>query len=102
MITGNGIPSNTCGAARVCPVEVVPVGTPLSKLDGATRGNGVVVALVTPARDGPTLFVATTENLYGTPFVNPVVISHVVAPGAGVQVTAGLKGTPFWSKAVTR
>ena len=68
---------------------------PLRSNEGATRGCGVVVAEVIPAGEGPTLFVATTENLYGTPFVNPVVISHVVAPGAGVQVTAGFNGTPF-------
>jgi hypothetical protein len=62
----------------------------------------VVATAVTPGLDEPIAFVATTENLYGTPLVNPEVISQVVATPIGVQVTAGESGTPLTSSAVTK
>ena len=100
-MVGAGTPSKSCGAVNTWLTAVVPVGVPLSNIDGATRCCGVVVAEVMPAGEGPTLFVATTENLYGTPLVSPDVMEQVVVPGAGVQVTAGFSGTPAASSAVT-
>lgn len=95
------MPSKICGAESVWVTEVVPVGVPLTRMDGATRGAGVVVVDVTPGSDEPTAFVATTENLYGTPFVKPFGISQLVVPEAGIQVTGGFSGCPNWSRTLT-
>jgi hypothetical protein len=55
------------------PVAVTPVGA-LGTLPGITALDGADAA---PA---PTLFVATTLNVYDVPFVNPVTVAEVTDP----------------------
>jgi len=57
------MPVKICGALTLCPSDVMPIGAPVSRSEGATRGIGVVVAVLIPTGDVPTALVATTENL---------------------------------------
>jgi len=71
---------------------------------GGIKLSGVIATVAVDVSELPTAFVAETLNVYFKPLVS--VPSNLHASGVGngtfkVQVNAGLKGTPFSSKAST-
>jgi hypothetical protein len=73
---------------------------PLLALYVTTGAAGVTPVEVVVAVDDCDPRFATAENLYGVPFVKPV-ITHEVAGDVTVHVFAGFNATPASSSAVT-